>query len=95
MAMMMMTIICCRGSYEAAALLILPFFIFSLALIAVTLFPSDQPARARNNSPVKCVIHIQQILYKKPTEEEPHIDPSSIAPTSYAPSLSYSFADRR
>jgi hypothetical protein len=26
MAMMMMTIICCRGLYEAAALLILPFF---------------------------------------------------------------------
>lgn len=47
MAMMMMTIICCRGSYEAAALLILPFLIFSLALIAVTLFPSDQPACAR------------------------------------------------
>lgn len=51
--------------------------------------------RARNNSPVECVIHIQQILYKKPTEKEPHIDPSSIAATSYAPSLSYSFADRR
>lgn len=54
-------------------------FIFSLALIAVTLFPSDQPARARATTAQSKMCDTSSRFYKKPAEEEPHIDPSSIA----------------
>jgi hypothetical protein len=57
-------------------------FIFSLALlIAVTLFPSNQIWRAsgRAQQQPSQMCDTSSWFYKKPTEEEPNIDPSSIA----------------